>query len=211
LIWSTKTFQKRISVLQVDHFSRALRATIALPLGGKMSEQSANNEATFHELYDELRRLARSQLHRHGYGASIQPTTLLHETYLAMRGRDGSMFESRSRFMAYAARAMRGLIVDHLRNSNAQKRGGEIDFTELSTHIAENIAGGDDIEAVSDAVEHLATIEPQLAELVELKFFCGFTFAEIAEMRGVTERTVQRQWDKARILLYAYMHDEGID
>jgi RNA polymerase sigma factor (TIGR02999 family) len=178
--------------------------------GGRMSEQSANNEATFHALYDELHRLARSQLHRHGYGVSIQPTTLLHETYLAMRGRDGAMFENRSRFMAYAARAMRGLIVDHLRSSNAQKRGGELDFTQLSTQIAEGISGGDDIEAVSDAVDHLATIEPQLAELVELKFFCGFTFAEIAELRGVTERTVQRQWDKARILLYACMQDDGV-
>ncbi len=162
----------------------------------------AASEQLFVALYDELHRLSQAQLRRHGYGVSLNATTLVHEAYLALQGRDSVAFTERGRFMAYAARAMRGLIIDHVRSKGAQKRGGDVHITALDTQIAENVSDITELEAINEAVEQLTTVEPELAEIVELKFFCGFSFQEIAAMRDVSERTIQRQWEKARIFLY---------
>jgi RNA polymerase sigma factor (TIGR02999 family) len=102
--------------------------------------------------------------------------------------------------MAYAARAMRGLIIDYARERRALKRGGAFEFTTLSTDGAEQVAEAEGLQSVSDALEDLARIDRTLAEVVDLKFFCGLSFAEIASLRGVSERTVQRDWEKARLL-----------
>jgi RNA polymerase sigma factor (TIGR02999 family) len=104
--------------------------------------------------------------------------------------------------MGYAARVMRGLIIDHARSKHAVKRGGQFEITSLATEVAENLADERELTLVSEALDKLAKIEPSLAEVVDLKFFCGFSFADIAAMRGVSERTVQRQWEKARIYLH---------
>jgi RNA polymerase sigma factor (TIGR02999 family) len=162
----------------------------------------------FAGLYRELHRLARQQLHANAWGLTLGATTLLHEAYLDLSGRS-AQFPDRARFFAYAARAMRGLIVDYARQRSAQKRGGEFHITSLDTQHAEEAGSGagDDLQPLADALDELATVEPALAELVELKFFCGFGFAEIASMRGVSERTVQRDWNKARLFLRHVMHD----
>ena len=144
--------------------------------------------------------MARRELHRHGHGVTLGATTLLHETYLDLNSR-GLAFPDRARFFAYAARAMRGLIVDQLRQRGALKRGGEFHFTSFDATGAPEPAAADDISPLNDALDALARAEPALAELVELKYFCGFGLGEIAAMRGVTERTVQRHWDKARLYL----------
>jgi RNA polymerase sigma factor (TIGR02999 family) len=158
-------------------------------------------DALFAALYRELHRLARRELHRHAGNLSLGATTLLHETYLDLRGR-GLAFPDRARFFAYAARAMRGLIVDEVRRHRALKRGGEFQFTSFdTTGVPEAAAAADDLVPLSDALDALARAEPALAELVELKYFCGLSLAEIAGLRGVTERTVQRHWDKARLFL----------
>jgi RNA polymerase sigma factor (TIGR02999 family) len=128
-------------------------------------------------------------------------TTLLHEAFINMSERDATAFPDRARFMAYAARAMRGLIIDHARSRHAQKRGGQFDITALDTNICNETADQMDLPQVGDALDGLAKLEPDLAQVVDLKFFCGFSFAEIAAMRGVSERTVQRDWEKARIYL----------
>jgi RNA polymerase sigma factor (TIGR02999 family) len=129
-------------------------------------------------------------------------TTLLHEAYLDMSSRHGAVFPDEAHFMAYAARVMRGLIVDHARAEHAAKRGGDVEFTSLRTDV-EVEAGPRDLAAIGDALDELAAVDWPLAELVDLKFFCGLSFAEIAAMRGLSERTIQRQWDKARIYLHA--------
>jgi RNA polymerase sigma factor (TIGR02999 family) len=154
----------------------------------------------FNALYSELHRLARRELGRQGVPLSLGATTLLHEAYLDMAQRSPT-FPDRARFMAYAARVMRGLIVDHARRGRAQKRGGNFEITSIDTQT-ENVLDDRALGQLGDALDELAKMDSALTEIVDLKFFCGFSFAEIAAMRGLSERTVQRQWDKARIYLY---------
>jgi len=160
----------------------------------------ARHAALFGELYRDLHRLAARELRRSGR-ATLSPTTLLHEAYMDISAGD-AQFPDRARFFAYAARAMRGLVIDYVRERRAQKRGGAFHLTQLDTGIADETPAGEDLGAISDALDELARVDAPLAELVDLKFFCGFTFAEIAAQRGVSERTVQRDWHKARLLLH---------
>ncbi len=162
------------------------------------------SEALFAALYRELRGLARRELARSGPGASLGVTSLLHEAYLDMARREGVAFPDRARFLSYAARVMRGLIIDGLRRRQAGKRGGGFEITSID---GKDLGGegppsdAEEIERLGQALDELAAVEPEIAHVVDLKFFCGFTFTEIASLRGVSERTVQRHWDKARIYL----------
>lgn len=173
---------------------------------------AAASQQLFAALYAELHRLADVQLRRIGPQLSLGTTTLLHEAYLDLAGRDGIDFPDRARFMGYAARAMRGLVIDYARRAQARKRGGgvfEITLTEDGA-LADRDGRGDpeELQRLSDALDELTTLEPLLAQLVDLHFFCGYTFAEIATMRGVSERTVQRDWRKARLLLHHTLTDD---
>lgn len=166
---------------------------------------AAAREQLFQKLYAELHRLARRELWRDGAAVTLGATTLLHEAFIDISERDALRFPDRARFMAYAARAMRGLIIDYARSRHAQKRGGRFEITALDTDIADRVADPGDpseLSELGDALEELASIDSDLAQVVDLKFFCGFSFAEIAAMRGVSERTVQRDWQKARLVLY---------
>jgi RNA polymerase sigma factor (sigma-70 family) len=98
--------------------------------------------------------------------------------------------------MTYAARVMRGLIIDHARNRHAQKRGGRFEITAIGIETTDNVIDDREMMRLSDALDELAKVDSVLTEIVDLKFFCGFTFSEIAAMRGVSERTVQRLWEK---------------
>jgi RNA polymerase sigma factor (TIGR02999 family) len=158
--------------------------------------------ALFAALYSELHGLAKRELGRHGFGATLGVTTLLHEAYLDMAARNGTSFPDRARFMAYAARVMRGLIIDHARNRQAQKRGGQFEITSIAAEAGCDTVDERQMMLLSDVLDDLAKVDPALTEVVDLKFFCGFSFAEIAVMRGVSERTVQRLWEKARIYLH---------
>jgi len=104
--------------------------------------------------------------------------------------------------MGYAARVMRRLIIDHARERHAQKRGGLFEITSLDTEAMENSVDHRELAGISEALDELGNVEPALAEIVDLKFFCGFSFGEIAAMRDVSERTVQRNWERARIYLH---------
>ena len=179
-----------------------MAATIAELMGAAERGEAAAREALFTALYAELHRLAKRELARHGAMVSLGATTLLHEAYLDMAARDGPSFPDRARFMGYAAKVMRGLIIDHARSRHAQKRGGKFELTSMSTTVSEHRVDDRELTRISDALEELARADPPLAEIVDLKFFCGFSFAEIAAMRGVAERTVRRSWEKARIYLY---------
>jgi RNA polymerase sigma factor (TIGR02999 family) len=159
-------------------------------------------QALFAALYSELHGLAQRELARRGGRASLGVTTLLHEAYLAMAARDGPSFPDQARFMGYAARVMRGLIIDHARSHSAQKRGGQFEITSVGAEVLDNLADARELTELSDAMDELAKTDPSLAQIVDLRFFCGFSFAEIAAMRDLSERTVQRAWEKARIYLH---------
>ncbi len=161
----------------------------------------APTDSLFAQLYDELHRLARRETARAGAGAPLGATTLLHEAYLDLSQRQALAFPDKFHFLAYAARAMRTLIIDHVRERGAQKRGGGLDITSLDTQTAQDLPEPV-LSDVGVALDDLAMLEPALAQVVDLKFFCGFSVAEIASMQGVSERTVQRQWEKARALLF---------
>ena len=104
--------------------------------------------------------------------------------------------------MGYAARVMRGLIIDNARNRSAVKRGGEFHITSLDGHDVGDNADAKELSSISDALDELGKVDPELADLVDLKFFCGFSFAEIAALQKQSERTVQRRWEKARLFLH---------
>lgn len=166
----------------------------------------------FAALYHELHQLAARQLRRSGPELTLSTTTLLHEAYLDIAGRIGTEFPDRARFMGYAARAMRGLVIDYARRSRAQKRGGGAFEITLGADVDVDASGDGHVAAelqhLSDALDELAALEPSLAELVDLHFFCGYAFGEIAELRGVSERTVQRDFRKARLLLQHALLDD---
>lgn len=176
-------------------------ATIEELMAATQQGDAAARSALFAALYGELHRLARREVRLSSGAVTLGATTLLHEAYESLAGADGAAFPDKARFMAYAARAMRNLVIDHVRRRQADKRGGGLHFTELDTSIAEQAPDAAPLETISDALDELAQVDPRLAELVDLKFFCGLTFVEIAALRGVAERTVQRDWEKARLWL----------
>ena len=165
--------------------------------------------ALFASLYAELRQIARRELQRNAGGGALSPTTVLHEAYLRLEQREGPAPVSEGEFLAYASRVMRNLVIDLVRHRAALKRGGGFEITTLEGALPEPSATDDEWEALSDAIDALSALEPALAELVDLKFFCGFSFVDLAAVRGVSERTLQRDWEKARILLQAAL--EGRD
>ena len=165
-------------------------------------EQDGGSDSLFTSLYADLHRMARRELAKRGTGMTLGATTLLHEAYLDMSGTRREAFPDRNRFMAYASRVMRGLIIDYARSRQAQKRGGLFEISSMNTDVAEVVADGEELTRIGEALDELATVDPRLAQVVDLKFFCGFSFAEIAAMQSVSERTVQRDWEKARIYLH---------
>ena len=163
-------------------------------------DQSAS-DALFTALYSELHRVAKRELARQGVPLSLGATTLLHQAYIEMAAKDGNAFPDRARFMAYASRVMRGLIIDHARSRSAQKRGGQFHITSTGAAVDQPADSGE-LVRISEALDELGKTDPGLAEIVDMRFFCGLTFAEIAAMKEISERTAQRQWEKARIYLH---------
>jgi RNA polymerase sigma factor (TIGR02999 family) len=169
-----------------------------------MIGNSANaNDQLFASLYGELRKLAERQLRRSG-GLAVSPTTLLHEAYLDMAGADAA-FPDRDRFLGYAARVMRGLIIDFVRERRAVKRGSAFHITHLPTDIA--AVDASELSLLSATLDELSQQDPRLAEVVDLRYFCGFTLEEIAAQRGTSVRTVARDWEKARTILFKQLKD----
>jgi RNA polymerase sigma factor (TIGR02999 family) len=160
-------------------------------------------EQLFTTLYDELHRLARHNLRKADAALTLGATTLLHEAYLNIVGQDDLAFPDRARFLAYASRAMRRLVIDFGRRRQATKRGREFEITLVGDEPPrpDALALAKELDQLGDALDELSALEPGLTQLVDLHFFCGYTFGEIAALRGVSERTVQRDWRKARLLL----------
>src|SRR3954454_15136300 len=156
----------------------AVSADLTTLLASAEAGDRAAADALFTALYDELHRMARRELAKRGAGVTLGATTLLHEAYLDISDREGAAFPDRNRFMGYASRVMRGLIIDYARNRHAQKRGGQFEITSIGTEVAEAVPDSRALSRISDALDELATVEPRLAQVVDLKFFCGFSFGE---------------------------------
>lgn len=152
-------------------------------------------------VYQELRAMAHRQLAARGRGGTLQTTALVHEAYLKLVDQTRSDWRDRAHFLAVASIAMRHILVDRAKARIALKRGG--DFQQI-TFDEQSIAADDQPEALvqlDEALERLGTLGPRLVRVVECRFFGGLTEEEIAEALGLTVRTVQRDWAKARMML----------
>jgi RNA polymerase sigma factor (TIGR02999 family) len=155
----------------------------------------------FATLYPELRALARSRLRRSASFTLLETTALLHESYLRLVNLGRLNVGSRAHFLAYAARTMRSIVVDYARQRMAERHGGGRQEVELHTGIAADARGEEEIVRVHDALQDLAAIDERLVRVTEMRYFGGLTEDEIAAALGISERTVRRDWERARILL----------
>jgi RNA polymerase sigma factor (TIGR02999 family) len=156
----------------------------------------------FAALYRELHSLAHRALRHKGNHLAISTTTLLHEAYINIHNPERNpTFPSQGGFLAYAATAMRGLIVDATRRGMAVKRGRGLMITGLHTGLIEEIPDERYLLRLDEVQKSLWEIDSSLGELVDLKYFCGLSLAEIGALRGASERTMQREWQRARMLL----------
>lgn len=159
-------------------------------------------DAVVAALYGELQRLARHRMRLSGDMTLLDTTALVHEAWMRLAGASERDFSDRRHFLAYAARVMRHVVIDLVRSRRAERRGGDQPELTLNTAIVELAPQTDDgILRVHEALEELAELEPRLAQVVEMRYFGGLLEQEIAEALGVTERTVQRDWQKARLFL----------
>ncbi|HET9205132.1 MAG TPA: ECF-type sigma factor [Burkholderiaceae bacterium] len=171
-------------------------------LAAARNGDGAAADAAFSLLYDDLRRLARAKLRQHQPMTLLDTTSLVHESYLKLVGQQSLPVTDRHHFFAYAARVMRSVIVDLARARLAERRGGDAEHVELDTHVADSIpAPENEVLRVHEALETLAQADETLARVVELRYFGGMSELEIADALGSSERTVRRQWQKARLLL----------
>ncbi len=155
----------------------------------------------FTGLYAELHALARSRVHRNTPITLLDTTALLHESYLRLTKLGVLKVSSRAHFLAYAARAMRSIIVDYGRQRLAERRGGGAHEVTLDTDAAPLPSGEAEVLRVHEALEELAAVDERVVRVVEMRYFGGLTEEDIAGALGVTTRTVQRDWEKARLLL----------
>jgi RNA polymerase sigma factor (TIGR02999 family) len=164
----------------------------------------AARDALFAVLYQDLRKLARSRLRQSEPITLLNTTSLVHESYLRLLNARELEFADRGKFFAYAATVMRSIIVDEVRKRHAERRGGSAEHVELDTGAADGLAQEDEqIVRVHEALDELSALDPRLARVVEMRYFAGLGEVDIAAALGVTDRTVRRDWDKARTLLFA--------
>ena len=153
-------------------------------------------------LYGELQRLARSRLRQSGELTLLDTTALVHESYLRIHGAGAAGFADRKHYLAYAAKVMRTVVIDMVRARQADRRNGAALQVTLDTAIGDAVAvQEDEVLRVHEALDELHGVDERLAQVVEMRYFAGLTEAQIAECLGVTERTVQRDWQKARLFL----------
>lgn len=171
----------------------------------RQGDKDAAGQA-FALLYEDLRRIARARLRPHRSLTMLDTTSVLHEAYLRIAGNAEFAVADRHHFFAYAARVMRSVIVDYARARAAERRGGEADHVVLDTLLPGEIAAPEnDALRVHEALELLEQADPRLAQVAEMRYFGGLTEPQVAEALGVSERTVRRDWEKARLLLLATM------
>ena len=169
-------------------------------------DASAGIDALWSGLYPDLKQLARARLRRSGHNTLLDTTGLVNDAYLRVAGAASLREASPGQFLAYAARTMRSVVIDLARERQAARRGGDAIHLTLSTELMEGMPmAQDEPLEVDRALRDLATVEPRLGQVVEMRYFGGFTEAEIGAALGLTERTVRRDWEKARLLLRAML------
>jgi len=175
----------------------------ALIAGAQQGDAQAV-DALFAEAYRELRNLARIRLRASGRAPLLNTTTLVHESYLRLAGTGRLQVNDRAHFMSYAARAMRSVIVDVVRKRQSSRHGGHAAHLTLDTELAGNLSVDDsEVLGIHDALDDLGKLDPRMARIVEMRYFAGMTEAEIAGALALTDRTVRREWEKARLWLSA--------
>jgi len=167
----------------------------------------------FDLVYEELRRIAAARLRAEREGHTLQPTALVNEAYMKLVASPGAGLQDRSHFLSVAARAMRQVLVDHARRRDAAKRGAGVEPATLTGRgLASPDASGldsDELLALDDALDRLDALDSRLRQVVELRFFGGLTDTEVGEVLGVTRRTVQRDWTRARAWLYGELYSDA--
>jgi len=160
----------------------------------------------FELLYDDLHRLARSKLASSGHPTLLDTTGLVHEAFLRLQQVGRIELNDREHFMAYAASTLRSVVVDFVRRRSAERRGGDVEKITLNTELADKLGASDDeILEVHNALDRLGKVDPRLVQVVEMRYFAGLSEAEIAAALGLTDRTVRRDWERARLLLSAML------
>lgn len=170
---------------------------------GTAASTPASVEQLFPSLYNELRRLARSRLAGGARPTLLDTSSLVHEAFMRMQRDGGVAVANREHFLAYAATTMRSIVIDFVRRRSAERRGGGLQRITLDTLAAEQLGATTDEEilAVHEALETLADVDARLVRVVEMRYFAGLTDVEIGAALGVTDRTVRRDWERARLLL----------
>ena len=159
-------------------------------------------------VYEELRVMAAQKLAQEKPGQTLQSTALVHEAYLRLVGEDTQAWQNRRHFFLAAAEAMRRILIDTARRKKSQKRGGQrqrVEFDELN--IADKHSP-DELLALDEALTRLAEHEPDVAEIVKLRYFAGFTLEQAAQIKGISRRTAGRYWNYARLWLCRELSQE---
>jgi len=185
-----------------DAKTRATEIVSALTEAGAVDPASA--EELMPLVYDELRRLARGYMSRETPGHTLQPTALVNEAYLRLVDTSRISWQGRTHFFAVGARVMRRLLIDHARGRGRQKRGANwhrVTFSEVLPHVGDNELDFDQLLTLNEALNQLAELDPRQSKVVELRFFGGLTVPEVAEVLGVSQRTVEGDWTHARAWL----------
>lgn len=159
-------------------------------------------------LYDDFRRVAAAQLRHEPPGHTLQPTALVHEAFLRLIDQKRVHWQGKTHFIAVGAQAMRRILVDHARASKRAKRGGERKRVELEERVMVSPRDNDDVLAIDEALDILATLDPRQAKIVELRFFGGMTNEEVAEVLGISRATVDRQWRAVKAWLREQLESE---
>jgi RNA polymerase sigma factor (TIGR02999 family) len=169
-------------------------------------------DEVFSSLYPDLRRVARARLHSQGRADSMNTTMLVNESFVRLVNASGLRLEDRHHFFAYAAKTMRNVIIDSAREFQAERRGGGAAHVTLDGDDALQVPdtrASEELIRVNDALLELETLDPELVQVVEMRYFGGYSEQEIADFQGVTERTIRRRWDKARAWLYVALGGTG--
>lgn len=185
-----------------------------LPLT-ELLQQAASGERTaldrvFAALYPDLRRIAHARLRGHGDDADLDTTSLVHESFLHLVDAAELRLTDRKHFFTYAAKTMRNIVIDVAREQLAERRGGRQESLRIDTALAAELAGDaphNTLVRVNDALLALEAVDDELARVVEMRYFAGYSEQEIAELLGSSERTVRRQWEKARAFLLASLSE----
>ncbi|MGA2035776.1 MAG: sigma-70 family RNA polymerase sigma factor [Thermoguttaceae bacterium] len=179
--------------------SRSSRVTQLLEKfepGNRLAE-----EQLFADVYSELRALAARYLRRERKNHTLQPTALVHEAYLKLVGQTRVDWQGRAHFLAFAAQAMRQILVDHARRHKAEKRGGNRHHIALDDNLVVESSRNVDLLTLEDALTKLTRLDPRQARMIELRFFGGLGIAEVAKVMGMSKRSVEREWTMVRAWL----------